>query len=235
MAEPQKYMFDNAFDKETEAPDPLVELKKKFDQKVQTAKKEAFEEGLLAGKQEALKSIENQTKEALVALVAHKDELDSSYQESLKKIEIESVEFGITAGTKLAGELMRREPMDLLETFFKDAFEVIKGVPEITAHIHSSVSENINNTYQKWKDETGYTGNISFISNENFAQTDVSITWNEGGIKRSVDDLMSAINNSMTNYFKAREQSAITKQPIINQQINQIEQELTINNSEGPS
>ncbi len=235
MSVPQKYMFDNAFDKENEAPDPLVELKKKFDQKVQTAKKEAFEKGRLAGNQEALESIENQTKDALVALVAQNEELNNSYQESLKKIELESVEFGITAGTKLAGDLMRREPIDLLETFFKDAFKIIKGVPEITAHIHSSVSESINNTYQKWMDETGYTGKISFITNEDFAPTDVSINWNEGGIQRSVDDLMNAINNSMTNYFNAREQNTISNQPIIDQQINQIEQELTINNSEGPS
>ena len=70
MSVPQKFMFDNSFDEKEEAIDPLEELKIKFNQKIETAKREAFEEGKLAGTQEALNSIDNQTKCALKTLAA---------------------------------------------------------------------------------------------------------------------------------------------------------------------
>ena len=49
MSAPQKFMFDNSFDNKTEVIDPSVELKARFEEKIENAKAEAFAEGRQAG------------------------------------------------------------------------------------------------------------------------------------------------------------------------------------------
>ena len=240
MSAPQKFMFDNSFDKKQEVIDPLEELKVKFNQKIETAKKEAFEEGRLAGKQDALDTIENQTKCALEALANCEAQLNTSYQEALKKMEAKSVEFGITAGSKLAAQLTQREPMPLLETFFKEAFQVIYDVPEVIASVNPSILEAIESASDKWKLEAGFKGNLSFVGNDNLKPTDVDLAWRDGGIQRSVDELMQAINSAMTSYFLARDQhSSQEGVPVTPPKIEQLSGEMTqdtkINQSESLS
>lgn len=204
MSAPQKFMFDNSFDKTHEVIDPIQELKAKFEEKIATSKSEAFEEGKKAGHKEALETIEEKTQQALNNLAAKEQELRTSLDQSLKQIEAKSVEFGITAGTKLAAELIRREPMPLVESFFKEAFQTIIDVPEIVASIHPSLLDQVITKSEAWKLEASYKGNISFIKSKNSNAADVSITWKDGGIKRSVDDLINAINSAMSNYFSAQ-------------------------------
>ena len=240
MSAPQKFMFDNSFDKKQEVIDPLEELKVKFNQKIETAKKEAFEEGRLAGKQDALDTIENQTKCALEALANCESQLNTSYQEALKKMEAKSIEFGITAGSKLAAQLTQREPMPLLETFFKEAFQVIYDVPEVIASVNPSLLEAVESASDKWKQEAGFKGNLSFIGNEKLKPTDVDLSWQDGGIQRSVDELMQAISSAMTSYFMARDQHSSQEAvqvtaPEIEQLSGEMTQDTTINQSESLS
>ncbi len=240
MSAPQKFMFDNSFDEKEEVVDPLEELKVKFNQKIETAKKEAFEEGRKAGKREALDSIENQTKCALEALSSSEEALNDSYQEALKKLEAKSVEFGITAGSKLAAQLTQREPMPLLENFFKEAFQVIYDVPEVVASLNPSILEAVKSASDKWKLEAGFKGNISFVGNDNLKPTDVDLAWRDGGIQRSVDELMQAISSAMTNYFMARDQHSSQEgvqvtAPEIEQLSGEMTQDTTINQSESLS
>lgn len=239
MSAPQKYMFDNSFDKKEVVIDPLEELKIKFNQKIETAKSQAFEEGRLAGKQEALDSIENQTKCALEALANCETRLNTSYQEALKKLEAKSVEFGITAGSKLAAQLTQREPMPLLESFFKEAFQVLYDVPEVVANLNPSILEAVESASDKWKQEAGFKGNLSFIGNETLKPTDVDLSWQDGGIQRSVDELMQAISSAMTSYFTARDQhisqeSVHVSAPTIEHQVDETT-DTTINQSESLS
>ncbi len=240
MSVPQKFMFDNSFDQREEVIDPLEELKIKFNQKIETAKKQAFEEGRKIGKQEALDSIENQTKNALEALANCEAQLNNSHEEALKKIEAKSVEFGITAGSKLAAQLSKREPMPLLEDFFKEAFQVIYDVPEVTASLNPSLLEAVVSASEKWKQEAGYKGNLRFIGNETLKPTDVDLCWQDGGIQRSVDELMQAISSAMTSYFMARDQhtsqeSIQVSAPAMEHQVDEMTTDTTINQSESLS
>ncbi len=210
MPEPQKFMFENSFDKNAEIIDPLVELKLKFEQKIEQAKKEAFEEGKKAGEQEALASIENQSKLALEAIVQQGDNLTKAYQEDLKKLEAKSVEFGIAAGTTLASELIKREPMPLIEKFFKDAFEIIHGVPEVTVRLNPDYTEQTIEASKTWMKEAGYNGQMNIIQDKSLKQSDVTITWKDGGLSQSVEGLMQSIRSALKNYFASRGEGEIS-------------------------
>lgn len=197
-------MFDNAFDKPNEVIDPLAELKAKFNARVEKARQEAYEEGREAGRKEALSTIENETKTSLEALLGQINSLNSQYKDEMTRLEQKAVEFGITTGSKLAAELIRREPLPLLEQFFANAFTVLGGVPEVTARVSNKVHQPLLDNISQWQTKNGFDGEIRIIADESLKAGDVAITWSEGGVERSIDKLMTAIQTAMTDYFNAR-------------------------------
>ena len=208
MSAPQKFMFDNAFDEKTEVIDPLVELKARFEEKIEKAKAEAFAEGRKAGEKEALATIENQTKEALSALANQEQKIQDNFANELLKLEAKAIEFGIAAGTTLASDLIRKEPLPLVEKFFKEAFEILRGTPQLTARLNPSVATTAQANSQIWMSETAYTGELQIIEDTNLKEADVAITWKDGGMSQSVDETMSAIRTALNNFFSSKEGGA---------------------------
>lgn len=204
MSAPQKFMFENSFDKKAEIIDPLAELKSKFEARIEQARREAFEEGREKGKAEALETIENQTAEALASLNKEVTTLKEQFTFEMDRHEEQAVEFGITAGTKLAGELIRQTPMTLVESFFKEAFAVIRGVPEVTARVNPALHQSIIEASERWQAQAGHEGTIKYIEDPDIKPGDVAINWSDGGAERSLDKVMNAIHTAMTNHFKAR-------------------------------
>lgn len=205
MSVPQKYMFDNAFDV-VEAPvDPMEELRVAFEEKLKAARAESFKEGHKAGMNEALGTIENETKTALQQLVAKETELMESFKSQQSLSEAKAVEVGITAGCKLARELIRQNPEALLEGFFRQALDLIRGEAQITARLHPDVITNLKSRLPEWSEEVGFKGQITLLEDASLEVSDANINWQDGGLKRSVNDLMNAINTAMTSFFSADE------------------------------
>lgn len=202
MAAPQKFMFDKSFDDSIDVIDPLVELKARFEEKIKKAKAEAFAEGQAAGEKEALKNIANKTKEALENIAAQEQQIQKIYELEIQKLEAKSIEFGIAAGTSLASDLIRREPMPLIEKFFKEAFEIVRGVPQLTARINPTLAPATIEASKLWMSETGYSGELQFIEDPKLKDIDVAITWKDGGVSQSVDELMNSIKKALNNYFE---------------------------------
>ncbi|GAA6210847.1 hypothetical protein NBRC116602_05870 [Hyphomicrobiales bacterium 4NK60-0047b] len=213
MPAPQKFMFDNSFDNTKEVIDPLVELKARFEEKIEKAKAEAFAEGRLTGEKEALATIESQTKDALEKIANQEQKIQENYNEELKKLEAKAIEFGIAAGTTLAGDLIRKEPMPLIENFFKEAFEIVRGVPQLTARITPNLAQNTKEASKAWMSESGYTGELEIIEDANLKECDVAITWKDGGISQNVDEIMNSIKSALNNFFASKEM-AISGQTI---------------------
>ncbi len=189
-------MFDNSFDNTKEVIDPLVELKARFEEKIKKAKAEAFAEGRQAGEKEALATIENQTKDALEKIANQEQKIQANFSEELKKLEEKAIELGIAAGTTLAGDLIRKEPMPLIETFFKEAFEIVRGVPQLTARVNPALAQQTTDASKVWMSESGYNGELQIIEDPNLKDSDVAITWKDGGISQNVDESMHSIKSA---------------------------------------
>lgn len=213
MSAPQKFMFDNSFDDKTEVIDPLVELKARFEEKIKKAKAEAFAEGRQAGEKEALATIENQTKDALEKIANQEQKIQANFSEELKKLEEKAIELGIAAGTTLAGDLIRKEPMPLIETFFKEAFEIVRGVPQLTARVNPALAQQTTDASKVWMSESGYIGELQIIEDPNLKDSDVAITWKDGGISQNVDEIMHSIKSALGNFFSSKENANSHQSP----------------------
>ena len=201
MTTPQKYIFDEGFASGAQLIDPVADLTAEYEEKLIQAKSESFEEGRIAGEQAAQKKLQAQTKEALEKLSQEVLKIESEYKKLEMRLEAQAIEFGITAGTKLAGEMLKREPVAALEQFFKEAFSILQSTPEVRAKLHPSVIELATSEHRKWAAEANWNGNITFVEDETLSPTDASINWDDGGVSRSVEDLMGAIQTALTNHF----------------------------------
>ena len=213
MSAPQKFMFDNSFDNKTEVIDPLVELKARFEEKIENAKAEAFAEGRQAGEKDAMATIENQTKEALTQLANQEQKIQTEFANELQKLEAKAIEFGIAAGTTLATELIKKEPMPLIESFFKEAFEILRGTPQLSARLSPTIAQAVKENSKVWMSETGYEGDLQINEDRNLKESDVAITWKDGGMSQSVDETINSIRAALNNYFSSKEAAHALKAP----------------------
>lgn len=213
MSAPQKFMFENSFDNKTEVIDPLVELKARFEEKIKKAKTEAFAEGRQAGEKDAMATIENQTKEALAQLANQEEKLQSEFANELHKLEAKAIEFGIAAGTTLASDLIKKEPMPLIESFFKEAFEILRGTPQLSARLNPTIAQAAIENSKVWMSETGYEGELQILEDTSLKESDVAITWKDGGISQSVDETMNSIRAALNNYFSSKEAALALEAP----------------------
>lgn len=200
MTAPQKFMFETHFEDNVEVLDPIEELKAQFTQRIEKAEAESFEAGRIKGKQEASETIAQQTKDILEKISQSEQKLRKEFKSEQQKLEAEAIEFGITAGIKLAGDLLKQQPLPIVENFFKEAFAIIQHTPIITAKIHPAMTEAVTSQYQNWAHEAGFDCTINFIEDATLDITDVVLTWSDGGIKRSVDEIISAIQQTLETY-----------------------------------
>ena len=120
---PAKFLFDANFDNSSQEQDVTERLEEKFALELEQTRLEAIEEG----KKLALDQIEAQTLTALEKLTHCQQDLLAQYQTALANLQQDAVKIGIATAQKLAGHLIEKQPDILLENFFSEALQTLKG------------------------------------------------------------------------------------------------------------
>ncbi len=200
MTEPQKYIFDESFNSAAAVVDPIAELRLEFEEKLSQAKAESFERGLREGEEKANKTIKADTKTALEKLSHTEESLREDFQKLAERLEAQAIEFGITTGTKLAGNLLERQPIEALHEFFKEALSVLQTVPALRAKVHPDLIESARAAQEEWAADAGWEGTLVFAKDETLGISDAKISFEDGGISRSVNEMIEAIAIALQNH-----------------------------------
>ena len=207
MAEPAKYIFDRSFEASAgrhKTLEALVEqrLRADFERQLDEARQTARAEGQADGERAALQSIDGQLAETVAALTGRLEALSQEMQSHCTRCHEHAVELAATAAGKLAGELVARAPLGLLETFFANCLEPITDAPHIVIRINDGLVEAAEARFAALAQSHGLTGNLALHGDPELAMGDCRIEWADGGIARNAAELGDALERKIEAYLE---------------------------------
>jgi len=194
MAEAAKYMFDRDLEAPVtiaEPPEVIVErqLRAEFEQQLE----EARDQGRREGEEEARKSLEAKADAALEQLVIKAESILGHLQDECRIIRSEAMQTALAASRCLAGELIEREPMALLEALFRECLEHLGQAPHIAVRVHDSLAERFQEKSAAIAEQHGFRGKIIVLGDPETRSGDCRIEWADGGIARDFESLNAAV------------------------------------------
>ncbi len=204
MAAPAKYLFDRSFEPSNDAPSPEQQLRTEFEAELAAARQAAFEEGRAEGHRTALDSHEAAISESLSKILANFTAVTKEMESAKHDMQSDAVQIGLAAAETMAPELIRRYPLESIETLFKDCLEYADNPPHIAVRINESLIEDLQQRMESFAKQQGYQGEIVLVGDPEIAVGDAKLEWADGGIAHETEATRSRIIKTVTAYLDAQ-------------------------------
>ncbi len=170
---------------------------------INEAKQKAYQEGFRAGEQSEL-SRHNQALEAAMSrLISECEKIISSRHEMQQTLIGQAVDLASKTGKKLAANLIEKQPEVELDALIKECLSSLEDVPHLVIHCHQDMVQYCHQAAEKYMQTSRFSGNLVVMGNEEMALSDAKIEWVDGGLVRSVSEILKHIDGAIQNYFKA--------------------------------
>lgn len=160
-------------------------------------RKQGYNEGFAAGRQDAQKEVDQKTENANLA-VAQFAELVSGLQASYKHMLVsESAHLSqlITSiARKVAGEAIEVRGVETIAAIVERCLPVIFSKPRVIIELNPEILETAIARIEGQLRNEGFEGEIQFRSNEDLGISDLVVDWGAGQVNRSESALWNEIN-----------------------------------------
>ena len=100
------------------------------------------------------------------------------------RLETEAVQVAVAVASKLAPELIAREPFAEISALAAEAFRQLVTTPQIAVHIGADIYEPAKEKLEEIARTRGFEGRLTILSDDTMAPGDCRIEWADGGINR---------------------------------------------------
>lgn len=214
MGEPARYSFDRCFDTgkvRVDPPEVLLErrLRVEFETKLSAARAEAFERGRAEGDAAARKSIEADMAAAAARLAGSADKLMKQVDRTCKTQGARALKVAQLAAERLAGELLRRYPLEGLTALFTDCIEHVRHAPHLAVRVNDRMAEEMQKRVTEIAAQNGYTGRVVVLGDPETSACDCRIEWADGGVARDFTLVCSQISDAVDRYLNTHAVRAV--------------------------
>lgn len=205
MAETAKYLFDRNLEAPAAAAQSLErQLRQEFEQELATARQKEYERG----QTDALQSLEAKIDEAVGQLVDSAAQILVNLEKECSIVRGEAVKVALAASERLAGELIHREPVKLLESLFSQCLEHLNDAPHIAIRVSDACAERLQKKVTATAEQRGFAGKIIVLGDPETQTGDCRIEWADGGISRDFEHLRASIAGIVQRYLATRQNGA---------------------------
>jgi flagellar assembly protein FliH len=188
-----KYLFDEDFSSGTKPTITLVEA----DRRRADAESQAYRQGFSAGEKQAQDDAAERTAAALGMIADAMERLERSLAGISARLETEAVEVAVAVATKLAPELIAREPAT-------ESFNHLVKAPHVVVHIGAEIYETAKAKLQEIANARGFEGRLVVLSDPAMVPGDCRIEWADGGVARDRSATLAVIDDVVGRYVAAR-------------------------------
>jgi flagellar assembly protein FliH len=198
MASPAKFMFDNDFGA-TDRGKASISL---VDHATSLAEAEAigFRNGVAAAKAEA----EERAAVALERVAAALEHLNGGLSAVEARLETEAVQVAVAVASKLAPELIAREPFAEISALATDCFRHLVAAPHVVVRVNDQLHADAREKLDQTTRSGGFEGRLVVLAEPDIAPGDCRIEWADGGVKRDSAATQAAINDAVARYIAGR-------------------------------
>lgn len=192
MATHAKFLFDTVFgghDAGAQAPaEPVFRA-----DDVEAARLEAYQRGLIEGRQAALAEASSNAQSNLAQIAQHAEHIAADLSRERERMEAEATGLALAAARCLAPALIAREPHEELIALFRDCIANLTSAPHLVIRVPGGNLAELRQNLEKIAFQAGHDGRIIVLEEDGIGPGDCRIEWADGGIARSSSDLTRAI------------------------------------------
>lgn len=176
---------------------------------LEIVKRDAHDEGFLAGKKEGLREVEKESQvkqEQMLAVVSSIDEqlskLQQEYDQVLRSRQKEIGRLVMTCAEKLAGEALRKDPVSDIAEMVESALNGLFDAPKIIALVHPSLAPMLKERLPR---------NVTIDTDESVHPANCTLMWQHGQAMRDTARIWQEIETIILRHFEM--QSAANETP----------------------
>ncbi|MBS0245123.1 MAG: flagellar assembly protein FliH [Proteobacteria bacterium] len=200
MAAAAKFMFDEDFATGEKPTITVVEAERRRADAESVAQRRGFEQGQAQARNEQNEHIAR----ALTAMAEQMSRLDAQLSAIEARLESEAVHVAFAVASKLAPELIAREPFAEIEVLAADCFRQLVATPQVTVFIGADIYDSAKAKLEEIALARGLEARLSILSDAAMAPGNCRIEWAEGGVVRDRDAILKAIEEAVNGYIAAR-------------------------------
>ena len=201
MTATAKYLFDEDFSTGAKPTITLVEA----DRRRADAESQAHRTGFAAGLAQAQNDTAQRSAAALSQVADAMGRLTKALGDIEARLESEAIQVAIAVASKLAPELIAREPLAEISALATDCFSHLVKTPHVAVHIGAEVYDAAKAKLDEIASARGFEGRLVVMSDPIMAPGDCRIEWADGGVVRERAATLALIDDLVARYVAARE------------------------------
>jgi flagellar assembly protein FliH len=197
-----KFQFDNVFDVDSDGRQRTAdETRPHFtEDDLNAARAEGQQIGFEAGLQQARNELEASISSTLQVIAGTLQQIDSRHQQALLATKSEAAELALMIASKLAPELIRREPTAEIEAFIQHCLSEVPTEPRVVIRVAEHLVDALRDNIDQAVTRSGFAGKIALIGEPSMASTDCRIEWADGGAERESAVMQAHIDDAIRRY-----------------------------------
>lgn len=207
--EPSPYLFDVSFDadqiaraeaeakaKEEEPPEPTFTLLQ-----IDEARKQGYDEGVLAGREEASNGIENGIGQTLEHIAQQLPTILQAQSAANEQMTANAAEIAVTVMRKLMPTLLERHGAAEIDALLAGCVSNLIDEPKIRIRVAADHAATVEARLESLVSASGFDGRFLVEQDETMQPTDCCIDWPGGGIEKRSDEIWSQIDSALARFL----------------------------------
>jgi flagellar assembly protein FliH len=199
-----KFLFDEDFAAREKPTITVVEHERRRADAESVAYRNGFAAGHAQAENEATRHIAN----TLNVVADGLERLDRALKTIEARLEIEAVEVAVAVASKLAPELIAREPLTEITALATDCFQHLVNAPHVVVHVGADIYAATKEKLTEIAQARGFEGRLLVQPDAQVAPGDCRIEWAEGGVNRDEAATRATIDDLVGRYIAARSADA---------------------------
>jgi flagellar assembly protein FliH len=195
-----KFLFDEDFASGERPTITLVEAERRR----ADAESLAYRKGFAAGQAQAQGEAAERTAAALAVIADGLARIERALAGIEARLETEAVDVAVAVGSKLATELIAREPFPEIGALAAECFRQLVATPHIAVRIGPDIYDEARHKLEELAERHGFEGRLSVLADANLLPGDSHIEWAEGGVDRDRATALATIDDVVVRYVTAR-------------------------------
>lgn len=197
-----KFNFDNVFDvdengrvRKTEENQPQF-----TEDDLNAARAEGWRLGFEAGHRKAHGELQAAVAATTQAIANELQQIDARHQQALLRIDGEAADLAMMIASKLAPELISREPLAEITALITRCLAEMPNEPRLVVRVAEDLVDDVSGLIDELVVRSGFTGKIALLGEPGLHQADCRIEWADGGAERDIDALNRRIDEAVGRY-----------------------------------
>lgn len=172
------------------------------------ARRDGFEKGSMAGRDEALHGVEASIAAQLEVIGQQITEMFQAWEELERRMLKEAAVMAHALAGKLAPGLISKAPMAEIEALVSQIVEERAQEPRLVVRICEQDLEAARERVDQLAQSRGFTGDVILLAEDGMTSGDCRVEWAEGGVERCFRHTKATIDTALARFLDESKQAA---------------------------